>query len=165
MMDSYIEILVKRNVENEKKNRKRLILIIILFFIAIAIFTKLTLVCFLLIPVIFGYYFMVSNYHVEFEYFYMDGESTISKIINKSRRKKILELNDGIIKFISPADSSELQRFNNLKKMDCTANEPLDIPYAIVYMHNGELKVVNIQMTDELYKELKRNMPYKVQRN
>ena len=162
-MDSYIEILVKRNVENEKKKRKKFTLIISLFFITVTIFTKLTLICLLFAPVAVGCYFMVSKYYVEFEYFYMDSELTISKVINRSRRKKVLELNDGVIKSIAPVNSAEMKMFRNLDKKDCTANEVSDIPYAVVYMDKGNLKRVDIQMTDELYKELRRNMPYKIQ--
>ena len=105
---------------------------------------------------VLGYYFLVQKYYVEFEYFYMDGELTITKILNKSKRKKILELNDGQIKLIAPVGSTDLQNFHSLRKIDCSANEPLDFPYVMVCEHKGELKAVNIQMTDELYKELKK---------
>ena len=164
MNDSYVEVLVKRDVEKEKKKRKPIILAMMTILLVLGIATK-ALISFCLFAVcVLGYYFLVQNYCVEFEYFYMDGELTISKVINRSRRKNILELNDGSIKLISPMDSMELQMFSKLKMMDCTANEPLNLPYVIVYMNRGVLEAVNIQMTDELYKELKRNMPYKVKR-
>ena len=67
--------------------------------------TTRTLISFYLFAgCVLGYYFLVQNYCVEFEYFYMDGEFTISKIINGSRRKKILELNDGVIKLCHMVD-------------------------------------------------------------
>ena len=73
-----------------------------------------------------------------------------------------MELNDGLIKLIAPVNSAEVNTFHNLEKKDCTANEASDVPYAIVYM-DKVLKRVDIQMPDELYKEFKRNMPYKIQ--
>ena len=161
MNDSYVEILVKRNVEREKKKREIIVLvaIIVLFFCGIAT-SSLIFFCLSAISIL-GYNFWAHNYCIEFEYFYMDGELTISKIVNKSRRKKMLELNDGVIKIIAPVNSAEINEYNNLEKKDCTANEPSDIPYAVVYMEK-KLKRVDIQMTDELYKEFRRNMPYKV---
>lgn len=162
MSDYYVEVLVKRNVEKEKKKRKIIMLVTMVMLLGLGIVTKSLILFCLFALSILGYYFFVQNYCVEFEYFYMDEELTISKIVNKSRRKQILELSDGTIKLIAPVNSKEVKAFNNLEQMDCTTNERSDLPYAIVYMHKGALKIVKIQMKDELYKELKRNMPYKV---
>ncbi len=162
MSDYYVEVLVKRDVEKEKKKRKIIILVAMAILLGLGIATKSQLLFCLFVLSIFGYYFLVQNYYVEFEYFYMDEELVISKIVNKSRRKKILELNDGAIKLVAPMNSAELGAFNNLEKLDCTANELSNLSYAIVYMYKGKLKIVKIQMNDELYKELKRDMPYKV---
>lgn len=164
MNDYYVEVLVKRDVEKEKKKRRLIMLAIMAILLVLGIATRTLISFYLFAGCVLGYHFLVQNYCVEFEYFYMDGEFTISKIINRSRRKKILELNDGVIKLIAPVNSVELQMFSKLKRMDCTANEPLNLPYAIVYMNKGELKAVNIQMTEEMYKELKKSMPYKVKR-
>ena len=164
MNDYYVEVLVKRDVEKEKKKRKLIMLVTMVILLVLGIVTK-SLISFCLFAVcVLGYYFMVQNYYVEFEYFYMNGELTIAKILNKSKRKKFLELNDGQIKLIAPVGSADLQKFYNLKKIDCSANKPLDFPYVMVCEHKGELKTVNIQMTDELYKELKKSIPYKVKR-
>ena len=162
MNDYYVEVLVKRDVEKEKKKRKIIMLVAMAMLLGLGIATKSQLLFCLFVLSIFGYYFFVQKYCVEFEYFYMDEELTISKIVNKSKRKKILELNDGAIKLVAPINSAELEGFNNLEKLDCTANGLSNLSYAIVYMHKGKLKIVKIQMNDELYKELKRDMPYKV---
>lgn len=162
MNDYYVEVLVKRDVEKEKKKRRIIIIVIMLFFAVLGITTKFSIFYVLFLLSLLGYFFLVHNYHIEFEYFYMNGELTISKIVNKSRRKKVLELNDGVIKLIAPINSNEMKPFDNIKAKDCTANKPLDRPYTIVYMYKGELKKADIQMTDNLYKEFKRDMPYKV---
>lgn len=164
MNDYYVEVLIKRDVEKEKKKRKLIMFAMMAILLVLGIAIK-DLISFCLFAVcILGYYFLVQNYCVDFEYFYMDGELTITKILNKSKRKKILELNDGQIKLIAPVGSADLQNFHNLRKIDCSANEPLDFPYVMVCEYKGELKAVNIQMTDELYKELKKSIPYKVKR-
>ena len=162
MSDYYVEVLVKRDVEKEKKKRKLIMLAMMAILLVLGIATKALILFYLFVGCVLVYYFLVRNYCVELEYFYMNGELTISKIINKSRRKKVLELHDDVIKSIAPINSIEMSAFNNLEKKDCTANETSDIPYTIVYM-DKVLKRVDIQMNDELYKEFKRNMPYKIQ--
>lgn len=164
MSDNYVEVLVKRNIEKEKKNRKIIMIVIFAILIMAGIMTSISGIYYLIVLAVLVYYFLAVKYCIEFEYFYMDGELSISKIVNKSRRKTILRLNDGLIKVIAPVGSAELQGYYNLKELDCTARELSNLPYRIVYIHNGEQKAVNIQMTDELYKELKKNMPYKVKR-
>ena len=161
MNDYYVEVLVKRDVEKEKKKRKLIILAMMIILLVLGLATKSLISLCLFAVCVLGYYFLVQKYYVEFEYFYMDGELTISKIINKSIRKKVLELHDEVIKSIEPVNSTGMNAFNNLEKKDCTANEASGIPYAIVYM-DKVLKRVGIQMNDELYKEFKRNMPYKI---
>lgn len=162
MSDSYVEVLIKRDVKKGKKKRKTIILMTMVILLVLGMTTKSPIPFCLFALNIVGYYFLVHNYYIEFEYFYMDNELVISKIVNKSRRKKILELNGGVIKLVAPLNSAELEVFNDLEKLDCTANEFSKLPYAIVYMHKGNLKIVKIQMNDELYKELRRDMPYKV---
>lgn len=161
MNDYYVEVLIKRNVEREKKKRKIIVLVTMIVLFGAGIVTS-SLIFFCLSALsVWGYNFFVHNHCIEFEYFYMNGELTISKIINQSRRKKILELNDGAIKLIAPVNAAEMNMYNKLEMRDCTSNEASTIPYAIVYM-DKELKRVDIQMNDELYKAFKRNMPYKV---
>lgn len=161
MNDYYVEVLIRRNVEHEKKKRKVIAFVVMILMLIGWLVTRF-LVFFAGFALSFlGYYFLVRKFSIEFEYFYMDGELTISKIVNKSRRKKILELSEGEIKLIAPVNSAEIESFNNLEKKDYTANEATDITYAVVYM-DKVLKRVDIQMNDELYKEFKRNMPYKI---
>jgi len=162
MKDYYVEIIVKRDVTQEKKKRQNNMLIALAAMLALGIIMASRICYFLFLLCLLGYYFFVWNYSVEFEYFYMDGELTISKIINMSRRKKILELEDNMIKVIAPMDSPDLQKFQYLKYIDCTANDPVTVPYAIVYDYKGETKAVSIQMKDELYREMNRSIPNKL---
>ena len=164
MNDYYVEVLIKRNVEHEKKKRKVIAIVVMILMLIGWLVTRFSVFFAGFALSFFGYYFLVRNFSIEFEYFYMDGELTISKIVNKSRRKKILELNEGEIKLISPVNSMAVDIFNNLEKKDYSANEPSIMPYMVVYIINGTLKRVDIQMTEELYKELEKNMPEKVKK-
>ena len=90
MNDYYVEVLVKRDVEKEKKKRRLIMLAMMAMLLVLGIVTKAFISFCLFAVCILGYYFLVQTFYVEFEYFYMDGELTISKIINRSKRKKML---------------------------------------------------------------------------
>ena len=165
MNNYYVEMLIKRDIEDEKKKRKIVVLLIISIIIAYGIISRSLICGFLFVLSLLIYYFFVQKYYIEYEYFYMNGELSISKIINKSRRRNVMELNDRMIRLVAALGSAELEEFYDLKKLDFTANNPFELPYVIVFEVNGVVKAMNIQMNDELYKSLKYNMPSKVKKN
>lgn len=164
MKDYYVEVVIKRDVTQEKKKRQKNMLIAMAVMLILGIIMASRIYYFLFLLCLLGYYFFAWNYSVEFEYFYMDGELTISKIINMSRRKKILELSDSMIKVIAPIGSAALQEFHSLNYIDCTENDSMTVPYVIVCDYKGKTKAVSIQMKDELYREIKRNIPNKLKK-
>ena len=162
MNNQYVEVLVKRNVEKEKQKRMIVAISGMIVMIIIGLLTAIPLFYMISFLIAFVAYFTVIKYYLEFEYYYLDGELTIAKICNRARRKEIFDLNDGSIKLITPLNSEELQEFVGLKVIDCSANDSANLPYVIVCEDKGKLKKLFIQMNEELLKELKRNMPYKV---
>ena len=162
MRESYVEVLVKRNIEKEKKIRRILLIAIIVILLFIGVATSMSKIFYLLVLSCVGYYFMVIKYCVEYEYFYMGGELSVAKIINQSRRKTVMEVTEGMIKLIAIEGADELQRFQNLKKFDYSANEPSNPRYVMICEHDGEIKAVYLQMNKQLRQELHRTMPYKV---
>ena len=162
MRDHYVEVLVKRNIEKEKKIRKILLIAIVAVLLFVGIMTSISKIFYLLVLAAFGYYFLLKKYCVEYEYFYMDGELSVARIINQSRRKTVMEVTEGMIQLIAPEETDELQRFQNLKKIDYSANEPSNPPYVMICEHKGELKAVYLQMNKQLRQELHRTMPYKI---
>lgn len=164
-MNQYVEVLVKQNVEKKKQKRKIITIVLMAVFLITGIMTAIPLCFFLAIGFGIIFWFAGLKYQLEFEYYYLDGELTISKIINQARRKNMMELNGGEIKLVAPKDSDEASEYRTLRCMDCSANDADKPPYVLICEHKGNLKKVLIQMNDELYKEMKRNMPYKVKRN
>ncbi len=161
-MNSFVEILIKRNVENNKKLYKVCIAISLILIVLAVIFTKILSICFFLLPIILIYHFRVLKYQIEFEYYYMDGELTVSKITNMSRRKILAIVKDDMIRVIAPIGSAELPKYHEIKMMDCSANDSTTLPYVIVYESKKGIKAMNIQMEEELFDALKRSMPFKV---
>ena len=164
-MSHYVEVLVEQNVEKERTKRKILIMLLLILMLAAGIFTAIPLF-FLLALVCVGAFFRIGvNYQLEYEYYFLDGDLTISKVINQARRKTVMELNGGSIKLVAPAESDEVAEYGRIKCMDYSAKDANQPVYALVCEYKGSLKKVLLQMNDELYKEMKRKMPYKVKRS
>ena len=164
-MNQYVEVLVKQNVEKEKQKRITIAIVLMAFLLAAGLMTAISLFFLLALVVAVLFWYLGLKYQLEFEYYYIDGELTISKIINQARRKNIMVLNEGEIKLVAPKDSDEASEYSGLKAMDCSAKNAGQPPYVLICEHKGSLKKVLLQMNDELYKEMRRKMPYKVKRS
>lgn len=164
-MNPYVEVLVKQNVEKEKQKRMTITIVLMAILLAAGLSTAISLFFLLALAVAIIFWFTGLKYQLEFEYYYMGGELTISRITNQARRKNIMELNEGKIKLVAPKDSDEVSEYSSLKIMDCSAKDAEQPPYVLICEHKGSLKKVLIQMNDELYKEMKIKMPYKVKKS
>lgn len=164
-MNQYVEVLVKQNVKKEKKKRMIITIVLMAIFLILGMGTAFSLFFLLSLASAILFWFAGVKYELEYEYYYIDGELTISKIINQARRKNIMVLNEGEIKLVAPKDSDEASEYRGLKAMDCSAKNAGQPPYMLICEHKGSLKKVLLQMNDELYKEMRRKMPYKVKRS
>ena len=164
-MNQYVEVLVKQNVKKEKKKRMIITIVLMAIFLILGMGTAFSLFFLLSLAAAILFWFAGVKYELEYEYYYIDGELTISKIINQARRKNIMVLNEGEIKLVAPKDSDEASEYRGLKAMDCSAKNAGQPPYVLICEHKGSLKKVLLQMNDELYKEMRRKMPYKVKRS
>lgn len=164
-MNQYVEVLVKQNVEKEKQKRMTITIVLMAILLAAGLLTAISLFFLLSLAVAILFWYTGLKYQLEFEYYYIDGELTISKIINQARRKNIMVLNEGEIKLVAPKNSDEAAEYSSLKCVDCSAKDADQTPYVLICEHKGSLKKVLLQMNDELYKEMKRKMPYKVKRS
>ena len=162
MVDHYVEVLVKRNSEESTKKKKLIMRICMALMLLVAFFSAIPLFYFLTLILVLVYYFGIVRSNVEFEYFYMDGELEIAKVINKSRRKNVISLKDEMIQLVVPADSKEATSFAELKEIDCSAKDPQDRPFAIICNHQSTAKKVLVQMNAELLKEFQLRLKNKV---
>ena len=162
MVDHYIEVLVKRNSDESTRKKKLIMRICMAVTFLVAFFTAIPLFYLLTIILVLVYYFTIVRANVEFEYFYMDGELEIAKVINKSRRKKVITLKDEMIQLVTHADAEEIASFAGLKEIDCSSKDPQDRPFAIICNHQSVAKKVLIQVNAELLREFQLRMKNKV---
>lgn len=109
-------------------------------------------------------YFVWLNLKVEFEYLYIDGAFSADKILNKSRRKKMLDSGKEDLVMIAPKDSTEAKDAmgRNAKVMDLSSGKPDAKVYAYVYRSNGELRAAYIEPNEDMLKHMRYFTPSKV---
>ena len=83
----------------------------------------------------------LSMTEVEFEYAITEGDIDIDKIINKSKRTKILSIRLRKFEIIAPVLSDKYsEEYKSLKKVDCSANLEPSATYFAVYTDENERK-------------------------
>ncbi len=162
MQDQYFELLIKKKSGKKAELIKKIAeaLMIVTAFTGVVLAIPLCIIVAIILAVI--YYFKVLPMDSEFEYFYMDHELMIARIVNKSRRKNLLSLKEGNIVLIAPYDSEKLRGYSGLKLIDCSAGDSDNPPYVMICHHKDAMVKVYIQLNESFIKALKKDMPYKV---
>ncbi|SHJ19171.1 DUF6106 family protein [Pseudobutyrivibrio xylanivorans] len=82
-----------------------------------------------IVMIVIDLFLIVNNKNVEYEYDYTNGSLEIAKIIDNSKRKKVVTIESSEIKMVAAMGTNESLRFDHvqLKTYDCSA-------------HNEELK-------------------------
>ena len=103
---------------------------------------------------------------VEYEYTYVGGGFTMDQILNKTRRRQLVDTNASELIVLAPQNSdavrSELQ---NAKIIDCAGECPADRKFGYVYNRAGQKTCIYIEVTDALLREARRCTPQKVKLN
>lgn len=81
----------------------------------LTIFTPVGLLILLLAGLL--WYFIIPRTKLEYEYSYLNGELSIDKIFNKSRRKKWVVYDLKTSEVVAPADSNSIKRHLHGKKI------------------------------------------------
>lgn len=131
--DTFVEDAVKvvETQQDKAKKTAALVMTLMLLF-ATANFSRgpLTIVMVILLIVLAILTILLfTNKNIEYEYDYTNGSLEIAKIINNSKRKKIVSIESSEIKLIAAIGTNESLKFDHvkLKTFDCSA-------------HNEELK-------------------------
>jgi len=102
----------------------------------------------------------VNNLHIEYDYSYTNGEIDIVKVINGSRRKKLITFEQDDIEIMASPENEELKRYLNgqIKKIDCVSHEKDRKNYAMVVKKSENQGKVMIfwEPGDEIAEMLKR---------
>ena len=146
MNDGYEEILVKRQPRAVDTVLKILV-------IAAAVIPVIFGVVFAFLPAIaigivlgfVGYYLLLPQLDVEFEYLYVGGDIDIDKIMSKRKRKKVASYDK-----------------DNLEILDYTSGDPNVRTWTAVYGSEKESAIVKMELTEEIAQDMRRYAPRKV---
>ncbi|OON87046.1 hypothetical protein BXO88_05795 [Oribacterium sp. C9] len=159
-MDEYVERMVKRNdpVYWKAAFVGALVLTVISLFLALQYAFALLLLL-AMIAADYGIWLFSS---VEYEYTYFGGSFELDEVLNKSRRRKIVETNAEELVLFAPKNSDAAKtEMGNAKILDYSGNGPEDKKYAYIYVRNGNKVCMYIEGNDELVKQVRRNTPQK----
>lgn len=146
--DTFIEEAVKSqdtSAEKMKKYGSLALTIIFAVLTFIGVFTIISLILcigFLILTII-----LMGNKNIEYEYDYTNGSLEIAKIIDNSKRKRILSVESSQIKLVAAEGTNESLRFGNvqLKEYNCSANDSNRTNYIMVAhdeKKNADFKII-----------------------
>lgn len=163
MKDVYVEWLVakKRNFAGKVLRVLSLALSIILGILALGLGKILVLI----LAVVMGIatYFLFCLTDLEYEYIYVNGELMVDRIMQKSMRKRMLNVDKSEIEIIAPMTSPKVDPYKNRqwKEFVFTSGYQKDNRRIFeIYCNNG-IKVV-FEPNRDMIMAMKSQMPHKV---
>jgi hypothetical protein len=98
-----------------------------------------------------------NNQRIEYDYTFTNGTLDIAKIINNTRRKKLLSADVKEFEIIAPTSDSGFQRMlqhPGIKKYNYFLNRGGGLYYG-VFTHNGEKSILVFEPSDEMVRLFK----------
>ena len=121
---------------------------------------------FLLAVIIAGYgaYWLIQRQNIEYEYIYTNGDLDIDKIINKSKRKRVLSVSvkdfDVMAHVEDKNHAHEMTGFE--KNLDFSSGEIKSNTYAAVFNHNNQKVKMIFEPNEEILKGIFHLIPRKL---
>lgn len=122
------------------------------------VFPLLFMVC---VPYAFFVIFLIHRSNYEFEYLFFNGDLDVDRISAKASRKRILSTSVKEIEVLAPTGSIELQRYKNLKKIDCSSNSD-NKTYEMVAKKGGQLVRIIFEPNQKILDGVRMLAPRKV---
>lgn len=160
MSDFYTEQLVKRKTPTTDR-MLQILLILVTIASAGAVFIMPFL---LLIPVVLVIVdiLVFRSMDVEYEYLYVNGNLQIDKIMSKSHRKTILEIEINDLEVLAPEGAAELRPYQGLKAKNYGSRCADTGIYEMIYIHGGTKKRIIFEPNSVIVDGMKMLAPRKV---
>lgn len=171
-MDIFIEYLIKQKRSSKTKALMVLTIsgavileIVAAFFLLMA--PKLSFFIFLLmVGVIYGAWYVMKYFNVEYEYIVTNGEMDVDKIIAQSKRKRVTTVNFKSMEIMAPVGGQHKREFENQsipKTIDASVSPNEKGSYFIVTRTEklGMLKLI-FTPDDRIIKSAQYSAPRKV---
>lgn len=160
MSDIYTEQLLKKQ-SSSKDNRIKFILIVLT--LGVVVMTLGNPLWLLGIFIMIGVdVWVFRSLNVEYEYLYINGNLDIDKIMSKSRRKKVFEMEITDLEVMGPKGEAELKMYQGLKTWDYSSGNAEGRQYEMIVMQNGEKKRIIFEPNDVIVDGMRMLAPRKV---
>ncbi|MCI9023513.1 MAG: hypothetical protein HFG92_03575 [Dorea sp.] len=162
IQDAYVEQLVKR------KNPPYALPVKILLGVVVAVSLLMALASYIGIVILLAAcgvsYFTLLQLNTEFEYLYIDGQLSIDRIMNRNKRKKVLECDKDSLLMMAPADSYVLKDYEapGTKTVDCSSGQTDGKKYAFIYQSGQTRTKVIFEPNDRMLQCIRNTTPRKV---
>lgn len=160
MSDYYTEQLVKRKAPGGTVVLKGLLILVTVLSAALVVMIPFAII----VPVIMVCvdFFVFRNMDLEYEYLYVNGNLDIDKIMAKSKRKRVFEMNVNDMEVIAPAGAPELRQYQGLKSDNYSSNTAGATLYEMVVIQNGTKKKIIFEPNAVILDGLRMLAPRKV---
>ncbi|MCI8292878.1 MAG: hypothetical protein HFH53_05005 [Hespellia sp.] len=159
MNDAYYELLVAR------KHRSLDVLIkavtiaaIVVLILIIPLFGILAMFAAAILGVA-AYFLIFPKLDIEYEYSLVNHDLEIDVIYCKRKRKQLITLDLRQAEIIAPASSHRLDSYQRLKRIDYSAGDTSQTPYAMVIPKQQEMVCILIQLDDVMENRLRGILP------
>ena len=163
-MEKFILVERKKNIASKALQGGS----IVLAFMALLLILLTWRPIFFLLAIVFGFLaIFFTRRYIEFEYSYFDGEVRLTKIINKSRRKKLAFYNMDEVVIIAPTGDRGVYNYENdskLKIRDLTSKDPEANSYIMVAKGNKGMELIKFEPDEEFLSEICKKYAQKVKR-
>ena len=160
MSDIYTEQLLKKQ-SSSKDNRIKFILIVLT--LGVVVMTLGNPLWLLGIFIMIGVdVWVFRSLNVEYEYLYINGNLDIDKIMSKSRRKKVFEMEINDLEVMALRGEAELKMYQGLKAKDYSSGNTNSRQYEMIVIQNGEKKRIIFEPNDVIVDGMRMLAPRKV---
>ncbi len=164
-MEQYIEVLVRKKPNPLLLPGKILLLFLDILLLLLSFRSAVFLPLLLLSGALTYLCFLYS--HVEYEYLYFEGELSVDRILNKSKRRKVCEIRKSEFRLLAAMDSEEMQRamggqceIRDYSDDGFLPGKPPKLGY--LYEREGKKLCLVLTVSDRLQQAVRRTAPEKV---
>lgn len=165
MSDLYSELLVKKERTMKDTLVKGGVIALIVLLVLAGLFIMPLLLIVALALGVCAYLFILPGTDLEFEYLFVNGELDIDKIMAKSKRKRVKNLNISECDLVAPLNSHRMDYYNSnqkLKVQDFSSGNPEHKRFAIIARDGADTCKVIIEPDETLAKTMRNTAPSRV---
>lgn len=164
--DVFKEQLIKRqgNKTDILKKIGLVLLGILLIIVSYPITSKFKLTILVVAGVIWAEYILINRFNVEYEYIFTNGDLDIDKIMNRSKRKRILTID--VRQFVVMAQFTNPEYKSLIGNIDTTLDYGSGVlsetTYGAVYEKEGKRVLLLFEPNQVLFEAIKIYIPKKI---